>query len=481
MKKTNAPKVFISYSWSSTRHKEWVRDLAERLMSDGVNVILDQWDLKEGQDKFAFMEKMVADLELSRVLIVSDSMYAEKADKREGGAGTESQIISKEVYEKVDQEKFIPIATEFAENGEPYLPVYLRSRIYINLANEQLFHDEYEKLLRNIFDRPLLKKPPLGKPPAYIFQEEPTSLKTSRLLDRLKDAALKGSRYTKGFLIEYFSAFCEGLEELRLDYSTGVNADFDEKVIEGINKLLPYRDDLINAFLFLSQYDVIDSYTPEVHSFLERLAGFRYKPPSQVIWHEHYSDNYRFMLYESFLYIISALIKFRKIAVANSLLNTPYFVTASRGNRVRDSYGTFNSYIRSLEENRKRRLSLNRTSLTADLIIERCNHKELSQNDLLQSDLILFLRSYLHSQEDLWPPRCIIYIQEQSLDLFQRAISREWFKDLAALLNVKSKADLLAKVTDLEKERPLEKVFHPWDYGRLFLSDLFNLENLDVL
>ena len=66
MKRSDAPKVFVSYCWSSTRHKEWVRELAERLMSDGTNVVLDQWDLKEGQDKYAFMEKMENDKEVSK-------------------------------------------------------------------------------------------------------------------------------------------------------------------------------------------------------------------------------------------------------------------------------------------------------------------------------------------------------------------------------------------------------------------------------
>ena len=46
------PKVFISYSWSSDT---MALDLAKRLMEHGVEVVIDKWDLKEGQDKYAFM------------------------------------------------------------------------------------------------------------------------------------------------------------------------------------------------------------------------------------------------------------------------------------------------------------------------------------------------------------------------------------------------------------------------------------------
>ncbi|WP_367119531.1 SEFIR domain-containing protein [Prevotella sp.] len=35
------PKVFISYSWHPEENKVRVQRLAERLMGDGVNVILD--------------------------------------------------------------------------------------------------------------------------------------------------------------------------------------------------------------------------------------------------------------------------------------------------------------------------------------------------------------------------------------------------------------------------------------------------------
>ncbi len=57
--KADSPKVFISYSWSSSQHEAFVMELAEKLMADGVQVILDKWDLREGHDKYVFMETMV--------------------------------------------------------------------------------------------------------------------------------------------------------------------------------------------------------------------------------------------------------------------------------------------------------------------------------------------------------------------------------------------------------------------------------------
>ncbi|HAZ3801331.1 TPA: TIR domain-containing protein, partial [Escherichia coli] len=45
------PKVFISYSWSSKTHQQHIKDIAERLAADGVETVIDIYDLKEGDDK----------------------------------------------------------------------------------------------------------------------------------------------------------------------------------------------------------------------------------------------------------------------------------------------------------------------------------------------------------------------------------------------------------------------------------------------
>lgn len=81
MKEDKILKVFISYSWSSD---DITMPLAERLVSYGVDVVLDKWDLKEGQDKYAFMEQCVNNPEVDKVLIVCDQKYADKANNRKG-------------------------------------------------------------------------------------------------------------------------------------------------------------------------------------------------------------------------------------------------------------------------------------------------------------------------------------------------------------------------------------------------------------
>ena len=144
------PKLFISFSWSSPEHEQWVLNLATELREAGIDVIFDKWDLKEGHVAFAFMEKMVTDLDIKKVVIVCDRIYAEKADGRSGGVGTETQIISPEIYGKQNQDKFVAVVAEIDENGKAFLPTYYKSRIYIDLSNDDSYSTNFEQLLMGI-------------------------------------------------------------------------------------------------------------------------------------------------------------------------------------------------------------------------------------------------------------------------------------------------------------------------------------------
>jgi len=73
----NNPTAFISYSWDSEDHKSWVRELAEQLRTNGVDVRLDQWHIAPGQSLTQFMEVEVQRCEF--VLVVCSKDYARKS------------------------------------------------------------------------------------------------------------------------------------------------------------------------------------------------------------------------------------------------------------------------------------------------------------------------------------------------------------------------------------------------------------------
>ena len=88
-------RVFISYSHDSEAHKSWVLDLATYLRENGIDALLDQWELELGDDLPSFMESGIRDTD--RVLIISSDNYIQKANDGSGGVGYEKTIASAEM------------------------------------------------------------------------------------------------------------------------------------------------------------------------------------------------------------------------------------------------------------------------------------------------------------------------------------------------------------------------------------------------
>ena len=118
---TTPPKLFISYSHDNGCHKKWVCDLATRLRRDGVDVILDQWDLNLGSNLARFMETELKSAD--RILVICSEEYVKKANDGEGGAGYEGQILTANLIENQNQNRVIPII--YSNSSSDLMPSFL--------------------------------------------------------------------------------------------------------------------------------------------------------------------------------------------------------------------------------------------------------------------------------------------------------------------------------------------------------------------
>ncbi len=155
------PKVFISYSHDSPEHKQWVSELAAQLRRNGIDAILDQWDLGLGDDVTRFMERGIVDAD--RVLVICTDKYVSKANADEGGVGYERMIVNSELVQNLGTDKFIPIIRQ--ASGKEKTPTFLGTRVYADFRNDNQFDAECEKLIRELHEMPIIEKPPLGKSP----------------------------------------------------------------------------------------------------------------------------------------------------------------------------------------------------------------------------------------------------------------------------------------------------------------------------
>lgn len=157
-------KAFVSYSWDSEDHRQWVRQFADTLIRAGIEVILDQYDLPLGGDRFAFMERGIRDAEC--VLCVCTPEYVKRANSRTRGVGQETMIITPYFYEDQSAKEFIPIVRHACDDIPP-TPDYMASRIFVDFSDDRSFSDQMEHLLRQLHQQPQHRKPPLGRMPDF--------------------------------------------------------------------------------------------------------------------------------------------------------------------------------------------------------------------------------------------------------------------------------------------------------------------------
>jgi hypothetical protein len=164
---SGSPTVFISYSWDDDEHKTWVRELAERLVLNGVHVKLDQWDVVPGDSLTEFMEAQITACDF--VLVICTPEYARKSTARTGGVGYEQQIISGSLTAGVPRRKFIPLVRrgDMKAGDELAIPPHFQGILAIDMRSPTGINDHVEALLRTVFKVPALSAPPLGPAPTF--------------------------------------------------------------------------------------------------------------------------------------------------------------------------------------------------------------------------------------------------------------------------------------------------------------------------
>lgn len=174
----SVPRVFVSYSHDSAEHKSWVLDLATTLRNRGVDAVLDQWDLRPGDDLPHFMET-----ELERcnyVVMICSENYVKKANAGEGGVGYEKMIMTSSILKRIDNNKVIPI---IRQKGNSLRPTFLTSKIYIDFSKDEDVEYSLDELLRTLLNAPLYEKPEIGKNPFTPMEHS----KPDRTTDGIKE------------------------------------------------------------------------------------------------------------------------------------------------------------------------------------------------------------------------------------------------------------------------------------------------------
>jgi TIR domain len=459
---SDPPKIFISYRWSSPDHEEWVLRLASSLRASGVDVKLDKWHLKEGQDTLAFMESMVSDKSIKKVILICNKGYVERAESREGGVGTEAQIISAKVYNDTGQDKFAAVVVDLDENGAPLLPTYMSTRLYFDMSSQDAEATNFERLLRWIFDEPFHALPPIGKKPDFL---EATYITGSPLFKIDSVSSVHSRRSASSVDAEaILNAIVVDAQELHL--SLIGEDDQSLKVYTTIKNSRAVSENGYRAIRELVRMATGNT-TDVIHKSFESLMTSWDQSPLNVQYSRWDNDAYHYFVHDMFVSFVAIAMQERAFDQAAEVLSMPFFKPKSHDTTGDAAdYVSFRTYAESLEAlGRERR----RLSLHADLLNEGHEHSIVSQSAFMEADLTLHLRGILAPKLD-WYPISALYLSSTygALPSYVRAKSKRFYDRLKPLL-MNLEADAIRSVLSDDQ---IKNAFLRFDYRTLDVARL---------
>lgn len=152
------PKAFISYKWEDDRHNRWVEKLARDLRENGIDAILDKWEVRLGDSFVQFMASKIGTCDVLLFIVTAKSVSA--LEEGSGGITYEIQLAA---ARKIAGEnlRIIPIFRE----GDKIAP-QLHGLRYIDFRDDSTYEKNLKDLVDDIHeiqpDKPPLK--PLNKP-----------------------------------------------------------------------------------------------------------------------------------------------------------------------------------------------------------------------------------------------------------------------------------------------------------------------------
>jgi len=153
--------VFISYSQDDVKHVQRVLHLSNKLRSEGIDCVLDQYESSPKEGWPRWMDKKIRDAQ-HVLMICTEQYYKRVMGEEEPGRGLgvrwEGNLIYQHIYNTgANNTKFLPVV--FSLSDRAYIPTPLQGATYYCVDNQ----DGYDNLYFRLLNKPKVEKPELGK------------------------------------------------------------------------------------------------------------------------------------------------------------------------------------------------------------------------------------------------------------------------------------------------------------------------------
>lgn len=441
------PKVFVSYSWSG---KSRAKELADYLISEcRVDVVIDIYHLKPGQNKYSFMQRIVDDDTIDRVLILCDRAYADKANNFEGGVGDEATIISPKIYQDANQTKFLPVVMEKDENGKPYVPTFADGRIYFDLSNAESYSRELKRLVRELYNLPADRKPALGNRPKWLDFPDVDTTGIENRVSIMSQLARKNAD-ANSVLVDSTTELVRLVNGL----SGLVNTGYD------LPGMIAQTEPIRNTFV-----DLIAAYLQQANPSGEQIAVMFERMNNGVLprddrnsqFSHELEETVRYLLWDMFLCATATILYFEKFACLKEFLFRTYFVRkmlATSNDLEPVGFSYFRPYLSRLEDFYRNQISEQRPyTLAGRILTKRLYSPYISIASLVNADIMLaHLSVSMTADWNAWYPKLAPYWHHAGRDiLWSKAISNSFCKKLLPLFDARGIHELKYGFEQMDK------------------------------
>jgi hypothetical protein len=249
--------------------------------------------------------------------------------------------------------------------------------------------------------------------------------------------------------------------------------------VDDTEVLTHVRDIIVDWLLFEGEANPTEKFATSVIEFLEQLRALKLRPPELQQWNEVWFEAHKLFAYETFLYVVAALIKVRCFTILHEIFHARYLRTSEEYGQNAfarfDDFYAYSEILNSVLAQPSQRLY----SPAAELISRHALRSDMPLLDIVQADLLVMLYAFIDT-ETRWYPQMLYYGERYSrFPFFVRASVHKHFLELGAIVGI-TDAQQLRDALKLGFDRLNVKGWNNFMFSAP-LEEILNAPNWDTI
>jgi hypothetical protein len=257
------------------------------------------------------------------------------------------------------------------------------------------------------------------------------------------------------------------------------DVNFGEQVVADCGKLKLVRDQIVDWVLLEAPISPVSKFQEVLISFLERLVEMKGKPNELNQWSDYWFDAHKVFAYETFLYVVAALLKVGGHEILHEVFTSHYLQPESERRYGTGDFANFDCFwthsdtLQVLAQEGRPLLCP-----AAELIKRQADRSDLRFESIAEAELLVLLMVFVSPTVSRWYPGTLLYAQHRPFPFFIRATQHKGFQKLAAITGINDAEQLRTAVTEGGKRLGVEG-WHDFLLGRRGFAEWMNLAKLD--